>query len=147
MTHTRNEIFIAAPTERIFPYASATERWPEYLPHYRYVNVLERHGDARVVEMSAWRDVFPVRWTAQQWNDPKTPSIRFHHIAGWTKGMDVEWSFEPRAGGTLVSIEHELDFQFPVAADFLGRYVVGGFFVHDIAGKTLARIKALAERA
>lgn len=54
-----------------------------------------------------------------------------------------------RAAGnaTLVSIIHKLAFAFPVAPDFFGKHVVGNFFVHDIAGKTLRRIKELAEYA
>lgn len=147
MIETRNEMYIASPADRIFSYAAATEKWPLYLPHYRRVNVLENDGRERLVEMSAWRDVIPVRWTARQWNDAATPSIRFHHVAGWTKGMDVEWRFEPRGDGTMVSIIHALDFQFPVARDFFGKYVVAGFFVHDIASKTLRRMKELAESA
>ena len=144
---TSNEIVIAAPPERIFELASRTERWPAILPHYRSVRVLEENGAQRVVAMSAWRDLIPVRWVAQQWSDSRRPLIRFHHIGGWTKGMDVEWRFERTEAGTRVRILHWLDFQFPVAREFLGRRVVGDFFVHNIAAKTLRRIKQLAEDA
>ncbi len=142
---TSNEIFIVAPAERIFEIAACTERWPAILPHYRSVRILDQNGMQRVVEMAAWRDFIPVRWVAQQWNDSSVPRIRFHHVRGWTKGMDVEWRFESEAGGTRVKILHDLDFQFPFARRFLGQHVVGDFFVHDIAGKTLKRMKQLAE--
>jgi ribosome-associated toxin RatA of RatAB toxin-antitoxin module len=145
MTETSNEIVIAAPAKRIYDLAVATERWPDILPHYRYVRVLEERGSSRVVEMAAWRDFIPIRWVAEQSGDPERPIIRFHHIAGWTRGMDVEWRFEPHAEGTHVTIAHRLAFQFPFAADWLGRNVVGKFFIHDVAGKTLARMKVLAE--
>jgi hypothetical protein len=42
---------------------------------------------------------------------------------------------------------HRLDFAFPFAAAWLGRVVVGGYFVHGVAARTLARIKAIAEAA
>ncbi|MDQ6826554.1 MAG: SRPBCC family protein [Candidatus Eremiobacteraeota bacterium] len=143
---TCNEITIAAPPGKIFAYASLTQNWPQYLPHYRFVRVLRRDEDEQIVEMAAWRGFLPVRWIARQRNDSRRPAIFFHHIAGWTKGMDVEWSFQVVGGKTLVSIEHRLNFRFPFAADYLGKRVVGDFFVHDIASKTLARMKTLAER-
>jgi uncharacterized membrane protein len=147
MTHTSNEIVIAAPAERIYALAAATERWPEILPHYRSVDVLESRGAWRLVRMAAWRDAFPISWTAEQTNDPQRPHIAFHHVRGWTRGMDVEWLFDPVPGGTRVRIEHRLAFQFPVAAGWLGDHVVGDFFVKDVASKTLARMKELAEAA
>jgi uncharacterized membrane protein len=145
VTVTRNTVEIAAPAQTIYALAAATERWPQILPHYRYVRVLEEHGATRVVAMGAWQDAFPIRWVAEQTNDPGTPHIAFHHVRGWTRGMDVEWIFEPFAGGTRVTIEHRLQFAFPVAAEWLGKHLVSNYFVHGVAAKTLARMKALAE--
>jgi ribosome-associated toxin RatA of RatAB toxin-antitoxin module len=142
-----NSIFIAAPADVIYRFASDTPRWPEILPHYRYVRVRERNGSSLTIDMSAWRDALPIRWTARQTNDPATPHIAFHHVRGWTRGMDVEWIFTPENGGTRVEIVHRLAFAFPVFADWIGKHVVGGFFIHDVANKTLARMKTLAEAA
>ena len=142
---TMNEVFIGAPAERVYDLAAHTERWPVILPHYRSVRIIEQRESQRLVEMAAWRDFIPVRWVAKQWNDGAIPRIRFQHVAGWTKGMDVEWQFERLDGGTRVQIVHELDFRFPIASRFLGQHVVGEFFVHDIAGKTLKRMKQLSE--
>jgi ribosome-associated toxin RatA of RatAB toxin-antitoxin module len=135
----RNEIVIDAPPARIFRYASDTERWPEYLPHYRYVRVLERSADAQVVEMAARRSGIPVRWRAEQRNDPGKPSIHFRHLGGWTKGMEVEWRFEPVEGGTRVSIDHDARLRFPM------NWIVGKFFIDHIATRTLRRMKTLSE--
>jgi ribosome-associated toxin RatA of RatAB toxin-antitoxin module len=143
--HTANEIVIAAPAATIYALAAATERWPHILPHYRFVRVLDDRGAVRVVEMGAWRDAIPVRWTAEQTNDPARPHIAFRHIKGWTRGMEVEWIFEPLERGTRVRIEHRLAFEFPIASDWLGEHVVGNFFVRNVAGKTLACMKRLAE--
>jgi len=145
MTVTRNTIDVAAPAESVYALASATERWPEILPHYRYVRVLGERGGARTVAMGAWQDCFPIAWVAEQTNDPAAPHIAFRHIRGWTRGMDVEWTFEPHAGGTRVSIEHRLRFRFPIAARWIGEHVVSNYFIHGVAAKTLARVKALAE--
>jgi uncharacterized membrane protein len=145
VTITRNTVDIAAPPNAVYALGAATERWPDILPHYRYVRVLEDRGATRVVAMGAWQDVFPIRWVAEQTNDPVTPHITFRHLRGWTRGMDVEWIFEPFAGGTRVTIEHRLQFRFPFAAQWLGKHLVSDYFVHGVAAKTLARMKQLAE--
>lgn len=141
-----NAVEMDAPAHRIYELASATERWPEYLPHYRYVRVLRDDGDERLVEMAARRGWIPVRWRALQRNDGVTPHIAFRHVEGWTKGMEVEWVFEPRGDRTMVRIVHDLTFRFPVAARFVERYVVSNFFIHSIANRTLLRFKELVER-
>jgi ribosome-associated toxin RatA of RatAB toxin-antitoxin module len=147
VTVTRNTVDIAAPPAVVYALGAQTERWPEILPHYRYVRILERRGATRVVAMGAWQDVFPIRWVAEQTNDPATPHIAFRHVRGWTRGMDVEWIFEAIGGGTRVTIEHRLPFAFPIAAEWLGKHLVSDYFIHGVAAKTLARVKQLAEAA
>lgn len=147
MNVSESTIDIAAPAQAIYALAAATERWPLILPHYRFVRLREEAGPTRIVEMAAWRDVFPLRWVAEQTNDPLRPHIAFHHIAGPTRGMDVEWLFTPLAGGTRVTIVHRLAFVFPVAADWLGEHIVANYFIAGVANKTLARMKVLAEAA
>jgi|GEM_PF-51935 len=143
---TENRIDIAATPETIYHLASATERWPELLPHYRYVRVLAEDGPVRTVQMAARHGIVPLRWTAEQTNDPQRPHIAFHHVAGPTRGMDVEWIFTPLdADHTRVQIVHRLAFIFPLAAEFFGKYVVSDVFIHGVATKTLARMKVLAE--
>ena len=145
MTTHRSEITIAAPAHVIYAFASATERWPQILPHYRYVRVLAQDGPVLRVAMGAWRDAIPISWVADQVNDAQKPAIRFRHVRGWTRGMDVEWRFAEADGTTRVTIEHRLQFEFPVASEWLGKHVVAEFFVDDVARKTLARMKTLAE--
>ena len=147
MTVTRNSVEIAAPPAPIYALAAATENWPRILPHYRYVRVLERRGATQVVAMGARQDLFPIAWVAEQTNDASTPHIAFRHVAGWTRGMEVEWIFTPIDGGTRVTIEHRLQFRFPLAAEWLGKHLVSDYFVHGVAAKTLARIKTLSESA
>ncbi len=148
MTVAENAIEIAAPAQTIYRLAAATERWPELLPHYRFVRIIAEQGAVRTLEMGAWRDIFPIRWVAEQTNDPERPCIHFRHVRGWTRGMDVEWRFAAvDAGRTRVTIVHRLQFVFPLAAEWLGRHVVAGYFIDGVARRTLARIKLLAEGA
>jgi ribosome-associated toxin RatA of RatAB toxin-antitoxin module len=132
----------------IYRLAAATERWPEILPHYRYVRVLDDDGATRTVAMGARLGPIPLRWTARQTNDPRRPHIAFHHTGGPARGMDVEWLFTPLAAArTEVRIVHRLAFVFPIAAEFLGKAVVSDIFIHGVATRTLACMKLLAERA
>jgi ribosome-associated toxin RatA of RatAB toxin-antitoxin module len=145
MTSTVTRIAIGAPARNIYALASATERWPILLPHYRFVRVLSVDGDVRTVEMAAVRGKIPIRWVAEQRNDPRTPAIYFRHTAGWTKGMEVVWRFAQRGEETIVTIEHDLDFNFPIAAGFIEKHVIADYFIDGVAKKTLAQFKRLAE--
>lgn len=141
-----NEIMIRAPWERVFELAAATERWPELLPHYRFVRRLRGHADYKIVEMAAWRDIYPVRWIAVQRNLPAERRISFRHIRGVSRGMEVEWRLTPTPDGTHVLIWHEFHSALPLVGAFFARRIVGDLFVSNIAGKTLRRFKQLAER-
>ncbi len=140
-------IRIAAPVDRIFALAADVERWPELLPHYRWVTLLEGGGDRKVVEMAARRDRIPVRWRAVQEirRDGPTPVIAYRHIWGVTKGMTVAWTFEPRADHVLVRIRHDFRPPWPLVGGLIADRVIGPRFVANIAGKTLATIKAIVE--
>jgi hypothetical protein len=59
--------------------------------------------------------------------------------------MEVEWLFEPAAGRTRVTIVHRLEFAFPIFAAFLGKYVVGVYFIEGVAARTLRCMKAVSE--
>ena len=143
--HTVNSILIQADPHTIYRLAAAVERWPELLPHYRWVRVLTTDGHRRIVEMAARRDLIPVRWTAEQVLYPHEPRITFRHIRGVTTGMDVEWRFQPGPDGVQVTIRHDLRLRWPLIGGLVADYIIGPQFVASIAGKTLRRIKALAE--
>ena len=138
-------IHIRAPYERIFPLAAEIERWPERLPHYRYVRrVLSSNGERRFA-MGARRGPIPVRWEAVQRPLPEERIIEFTHTGGVTRGMEVAWRFEPREDGWDVSIHHALELHWPVVGGFAAEKVIGPQFIDAIAGRTLRRVKALAE--
>lgn len=142
---TANTIWIGAPAAPIYRLAAEVERWPEILPHYRAVTVLERRGPVKLVAMAATRDGFPVSWQALQTLDEQRPLIEFRHVRGITTGMEVVWRFVPEGQGTRVTIEHELALRWPLIGAWAADQVVGPLFVENIAAKTLRCIKRLAE--
>ena len=139
------QIHVDAPLERIFPLAAEVERWPERLPHYRYVRRLPAESGVRRFAMGARRGPIPVRWEAIQRPLPEERRIEFTHTGGVTRGMRVAWRFEPTGIGWDVSIEHELDLDWPLIGEFAARRVIGPQFVEAIARRTLRRVKVLAE--
>jgi hypothetical protein len=83
----------------------------------------------------------PVVWRARAWSEPRGRRLRFVHVAGATKGMDVTWRIEPTAtGGCRVEIHHRFEPSIPGFAAFVDRG-----FTRPIAGRTLATFRALAE--
>lgn len=138
-------VLIRAPYDRVFDLASEVERWPELLPHYRYVRRLPGAGEERRFAMGARRGPIPVRWEAIQRPMRDEHRIEFLHTGGVTRGMRVAWRFDERDGGLDVSIEHRLDLGWPLIGGIVASRVVGPQFVEAIAGRTLRCVRALAE--
>ncbi len=136
---------IRAPYDRIFRLAAEVERWPERLPHYRYVRAMPDPSGERRYAMGARRGAIPVRWEAVQRPLPDERRIEFLHTGGITRGMSVAWRFEPAGEAWDVSIHHRLDLSWPLIGGLVARHVIGPRFIDVIAGRTLRRIKALAE--
>jgi len=143
---------VAAPLQRVFACASAVERWPEWLPHYRRVRFLERRADGGgLVEMAAWRPFgalrYPTRWISEMRLDRDAPAVRYRHVGGITRGMDVEWAFTPAAGGVAVTITHWWRGpRWPLVGAAAARWIIGPLFIHAIAQRTLAGVARAAER-
>jgi ribosome-associated toxin RatA of RatAB toxin-antitoxin module len=141
---------IAAPVERVFEAARHVERWPEILPHYRYVRMLERRPDGGLVEMSANRPFgplgWPTWWTSEMWVDESRYEVRYKHVRGITRGMDVIWRVVPTETGTHVTIVHEWRGPaWPVLRWPAANWVIGPVFIHGIASRTLAGIARAVE--
>ncbi len=155
--YTENTIYMRGPKSRIFQLAADIQNWPTLLPHYRAVVVFEQtdDGSRKVVEMAAERAdfplpgfTFPVRWRSVQVCEPEAGRIYFKHIGGIAKGMWVVWSLEddPWGRGVKVTIGHDLTYPFAFLNGWFARNMVGDQFVHAIAGRTLATIKATVEK-
>lgn len=145
MLHTENRIVVHAPPETVYAVAADVAAWPEILPHYRYVRVLVDGDRGRTVEMSARRSGIPVAWGSRQELLPDRLQVRYHHIAGVTRGMDVLWTVESGPDGTVVTIDHDLDPQRWWLRPRISRYIVGTMFVMHIADRTLRGVKRRAE--
>jgi uncharacterized membrane protein len=154
--HTIDRTTIRAPLDRIFALARDVERWPELLPHYRWVRMLERRPDGGRVEMAAWRPFgppplrYPTWWVSEMTVESGNgrPVIRYRHVDGITAGMDVQWQLTEGTDGVAVEIVHRWTGPaWPVVGRLAADLVIGPVFVHGIASRTLAGIRRRAEAA
>lgn len=143
--NTTNRIWIRSDRDTVYALAAAVERWAELLPHYRYVRTEQQTAHGPRLKMSAWRSFIPVSWTSVVKRLPEERKVQFRHVGGVTKGMEVEWRLRSHAGGTLVEIVHVLELRWPPILRPAAELVIGRYFVYSIAGRTLARMKQLAE--
>jgi ribosome-associated toxin RatA of RatAB toxin-antitoxin module len=148
MMQSDTATLMRGPKARIVELAADVERWPEILPHYRWVTLLEGGGDRKVVEMAARRGRFPLRWRAVQEIDRSglTPVIAYRHIWGPTRGMDVAWTFMETADGLHVAINHRFRPPWPLIGNVVADHIIGPQFIEHIAGLTLSTIKQIVER-
>jgi hypothetical protein len=149
--HSTIGIDIAAPADLVFALARDARRWQGLLPHYARSRAVEPRSDGSVViDFVARRPLplvgilglgLPVAWRARTWSEPGTLRLRFVHVAGATRGMDVTWRIEPTGPeGCKVAIDHDFRPRFAPFAPFVDRA-----FTRPIAGRTLATFRALAE--
>lgn len=154
--YTTDELVMGASVDACFQTAADVERWPDILPHYRWVR-FQRHdgfGTGRV-EMAARRDFgpapWPVWWVSEMRLDRSRPAVLYTHVAGITTGMEVEWTFEPLPeGGTRVRIIHDWPPgpAWPLPAPLrraIGNRVIGPVFIHHVASRTLRGIRSHVE--
>ena len=152
---TVDELFVRTPVRTMFAIARDVVHWPAHLPHYRFVRFRETAPDGGgIVEMAANRPfglfAWPTWWLSEMQvidESPNAPSVRFTHIGGITTGMDVEWAFEERDGGTFVRLVHVWNGpRWPLIGVFAATAVIGPVFIHGIASRTLAGLARVAER-
>ena len=109
--HSEIAIRIAAPPDLVFALAHDVERWADLLPHYARSVAVDRRSDGSLVaDFIACRPLIgvlglglPVTWRSRTWSEPATRRLRFVHVAGATRGMDVTWRIEPATTAASVS--------------------------------------------
>jgi len=149
---TVDRVVIRAPFDRAFQLAADVEHWPHILSHYRWVRFLDRRNGGGTVEMAASRPFglfrYPTWWVSEMTVDRRAREIRYRHIRGITRQMDVVWRLVEGPEGVAVTIVHEWRGPaWPLIGPLVAQLVIGPVFIHGIASRTLAGIKREAERA
>jgi hypothetical protein len=153
-----DEIEMKAPVAACFRAGADVERWPEVLPHYRWVRFHRKDGfGTGRVEMAARRSFgplpYPVWWESEMRVDEGRPAVIYRHVAGVTREMDVEWTFEelgPSSTGVRILHAWEDGPGWPlpkVVRRAISGAVIGPVFIHHVASRTLRGIRDHVERA
>lgn len=153
---TIDECVMKAPVAACFRAGADVERWPEWLPHYRWVCFLRKDAfGTGLVEMAAYRGFgplpWPVWWVSEMRLDAARPAVLYRHVRGVTTGMEVAWTFTSLdARSTRVRIEHRWAEgpRWPLPRRLrraIARVVVGPAFVSAVASRTLAGIRRHVE--
>lgn len=102
--------------------------------------------------MAAWRPFGPLRyptwWVSEMEADAERRIVRYRHVEGITRGMDVVWEVgHLPEGGSHLRIVHEWHGpSWPLIGRAAADLVIGPHFISHIAGRTLAGVAAEAER-
>jgi hypothetical protein len=145
---TSNVITIKADLPLIYTVAADLEHWPDFLSHYRYNRFLSKMPGGGIVKMSAVRTFIPTTWISEYRIDTEKCQLYFRHLKSAlnaTRGMIVVWHFTDTPEGVRVEITHDLELHWPLIGGFVGKYIVGLFFIHHIATRTLAGLKRKVE--
>ncbi len=152
MNRTDQHVTVA-PADLVFKAAVDVERWPELVPAIRRARFRERRGvGSGVVEVAAARPMagplaWPVRWTARMEADPDDSSLRFHHIAGSTAGLESTWVLLPADEGTVVRVMYQWDGpSWPLIGRPAARYILGPHVFSPIVHHILRGLCGEAER-
>jgi uncharacterized membrane protein len=143
--HTETSITVNAPLDKIFETAADLSLWPVILPHYRWIDFIERSPRRNLVRMAARRKWIPVQWTSEQVIDHENKEIRFLHLKAFTKGMRVVWTFARTHEGIQIKVKHDLQPNIPVIGTFVAERIIGQFFIGYIAKQTLTHMKKYIE--
>jgi hypothetical protein len=101
--------------------------------------------------MAAWRHFgpipYPTWWVSEMGHDPEARTVRYRHVDGITRGMDVLWEIASVGNGTRIRIVHEWRGPaWPVIGGLAAERVIGPHFIHFIASRTLAGVAGEAAR-
>jgi aromatase len=147
---------IAAPASLVFALARDVTAWADLLPHYVRSQRLSGPNEPRLCEFVARRPLVPVLgiglpvvWRSRCWSEAARPDetfrLRFAHVAGATRGMDVTWRISPAAGGCRVTIDHEFRRPLPLVGDGVFPWLVDRLLTRAVAGRTLRSFRSIAE--
>src|SRR3954451_2992145 len=149
-------IDIAAPAALVFALARDVTAWADLLPHYVRSQRLSGPDEPRLCEFVARRPLvqvlgigLPVAWRSRCWSEPAGPDgtfrLRFAHVAGATRGMDVTWRISPDSGGCRVTIDHEFRRPLRLLGDDAFPWFVDRLVTRAVAGATLRSFRSIAE--
>jgi len=145
MISVKNEIIIDAPLSVVFNIASDVEKYPEFIPTYKKVKIIEQDGERMIVQREgmAWGKL--VNWSSEVWISPNI-SIKAIQLEGLLQGMRIEWQFEEIDDRTRILLVHNFEYKrIPFIGNLIARFIIARI-VSRMAEETLKGIKGMSEK-
>jgi uncharacterized membrane protein len=144
MPTVENQATINAPIDKAYAVAKDAERFPEFMPDVKSLEVVERDGP-RVV--TRWVGAIPrfnltVKWTEEDLWDDAEHTCRFRQLEGDYDSMSGVWRLEEAAEGTLFTSVVEYEYNVPVVGALVKKVIQ-----HLVRSNIQSALEAIKRRA
>lgn len=107
---TDNTVFITADIDLVWELTNDLSSWPQLFTEYSTVEVLDRQGSTWTFRLTMHPDpqgnVWS--WVSARTLDKSNYRVSAHRVEpGWFEYMNISWSYEPRANGTVMRWEQD----------------------------------------
>ncbi|MEW6606211.1 MAG: SRPBCC family protein [bacterium] len=144
MIQTKNTIIINKDIDKVFEIATDFERYPEFIPTYKKVKIIEKNADNIIIERSGMAGGKEITWRSLVKLE-KNKSITAEQLAGPIPGMKIEWLFEEVGNTTKITLIHNFEYKkIPLIGPIIGKFIVAKI-VYKMADDTLKAIKNRVE--
>jgi ribosome-associated toxin RatA of RatAB toxin-antitoxin module len=140
----RTECAVPVAVDIVFGVAKDVERFPEFMPDVKRVEILERRGELVISEWTAAVSEFgrTIRWVEEDvWSD-ENKICEFRCVRGDWQVYQGIWRFREDAGGTRMSLDLEYEINVPLIGPVI-RGIISKL-VEKNAQQMLAAISARA---
>ena len=137
---------ISAQVDRVYAIAQDVEKFPEYMPNVKSIEVIDREGNRVVTKwVGEVEDLrIRIRWTEEDIWDPPAKTCAFRQLEGDYKTLRGIWRFTDLGDGTTrFDSELELEYDVPLIGPLIKGLIAKK--AKENLDQTLAAIKRAAE--
>ena len=142
-----SEIDINSDPQKVFKIASQVEKFPDYMPDVKKVELIYRNDDGH--SRSSWVALAKIasinkeiKWIEDEWWDLSTLSSRFEQVEGDYKHYSGDWAFTKTESGTHVKLTVDYDLGLPLIGPMILK------LLDNLTRNNLdSMLKAIKERA
>lgn len=114
-----SEIDIQADPQVVFDIASQVEKFPDFMPDVKKVELIERRDDG--YSRTSWVALAKiasinkeVKWIEDAWWDSEALTSKFEQVEGDYKHYHGDWAFTETESGTQVKLTVDYDLGLPL---------------------------------
>ncbi len=139
-------LLINAPIEKVFAIARDAEKYPEYMPDVKSIEIISKSEDGNSLT-TKWSGKIPqfgltVRWTQDEKWEPTSHRSEFKQSQGDYDKLEGWWKFTVEGSGTRFDSWLDYEYNVPLVGPLLKKVV------HHIVQQNIDGImKAIKERA